>query len=97
MKPLRRFGVQPQQQTPRFVLLRFIFAAALFFNRDSNPRRQLVHSYGQFEMLVIHHEATNAAPRAAPKTVIGLALLPDREARRFILMKRTERRNTRAR
>src|SRR6266567_9155265 len=97
MKPLRRFGVQPQQQTPRFVLLCFILAAALFHNWDSDPRRQLVHRYGKIDMLVIHHEAENAAPRATAKTVKGLALRTDREGRRFFLMKWTERLKTCAR
>src|SRR5207247_3306207 len=94
MKPLRRFGVQPQQQTPRFVLLRFIFAAALFYNRDSDPRRQLVHGYGKIDVLVIHHKAENAAAHATAKTMKSLALRTNREGRRFLLMKWTERLKT---
>src|SRR5437763_7330475 len=79
------------------MLLRFNFAAALFHNRDPDPRRQLVHGDGKIDMLVIHHEAKNAAPRATPKTMKGLALRTDREGRRFFLMKWTERLKTYAR
>jgi hypothetical protein len=76
------------------MLLRFIFAAAFFHNCDPNSRRQLVHSHRKIDMLVVHHEAKNAAPRSAPKTVKSLALRTNREGRRFFLMKRTERLKT---
>src|SRR5947208_15309891 len=79
------------------MLLRFSLAAVVFHNRDPNPRRQLVHRNGKIDMLVVHHEAKNAAPHATPKAVKGLALGTDREGRRFFLMKRTERLKTRAR
>src|SRR5207237_2475673 len=97
MKPLRRFRVQPQQQTPRFMLLRFIVVAALFHNWDSDPCRQFVHGNGKIDMLVIHHEAKNAAPRTTAKTVKGLPLRADGEGRRFFLMKWTDRLKTGAR
>src|SRR5438067_682462 len=66
-------------------------------NRGDNAPGQLVHGHEKFEMLVIHHEAKNAAPRATAKTVKGLALWANREGRRFFLMKWTERLKTRAR
>src|SRR5437763_14374380 len=79
---------------PRLMLLRFIFAAAFSHNCDPHPRRQLVHSYRKIDMLVIHHEAKNAAPCPASKTVKGLALWTDRERGRLFLMKGTKRLKT---
>src|SRR5678816_1788736 len=80
-----------------FMLLRFTFAAAFFYNCDANPRRQLLHRHRKIDMLVVHHEAKNAAPCPTPKTVKSLALRTNGEGRRFFLMKRTERLKTRAR
>src|SRR6266853_3255526 len=76
------------------MLLRFIFAAAFFHNCDPHTRRQLVHGHRKIDMLIIHHEAKNAASCATPETVESLPLRTDREGRCFFLMKRTERLKT---
>src|SRR5438477_12588877 len=73
------------------MLLRFIFAAAFFHNCDPNPRRQLVHRHRKIDMLVIHHEAKNAASCPTPKTVKSPAYPTDSDGRRFITMQRTNR------
>ena len=80
-------------------MLAIIGAAGAPFldHRNSRTRRELAHGRWKIDVLVIHNEAKNAAAHAAAKTMKGLPARTDGEGWRFLLVKRTERLEVRAR
>src|SRR5439155_1185478 len=64
---------------------------------NAGARGQFVHGGWEIDMFVIHHEPENAPAHAAAETMKRLPLRTDVERGRFLLVKRAERFEVRAR
>ena len=96
MEPCGRLAVEFQQAAT--LVAASLFLRVVVLNEDDpGTLGKLAHDRREVEVLVIHHEAEDAAASAAPEAVEGLARWVHMERGAFLLVERAERPVTRPR